>query len=147
VVTDTGRLRAAVFERTGIAIDESDPIMAVLVVAGVQTEEIVARLLARTSPARVAGVMVAGALAFAVAGVAVGWHLGRAELLQQQADPKLARLLVSEDGRAGLRLAKLGVAGLLANCSGRRSWRIQDGYCIPVTPQGRPDGFRVRESK
>jgi predicted DNA-binding transcriptional regulator AlpA len=27
-----------------------------------------------------------------------------------------------------VRLAELGVATLLANCSGRRSWRVQDGY-------------------
>ena len=44
------------------------------------------------------------------------------------------------------RLAKLGVASLLEKCAGRRSWRIQDGYCIPLTPDGRPDGFRVKAS-
>ena len=147
MVMDTRRLRASVFERTGIAIDEQDPIMAVLAVAAEQTEEIGARLLARTSPSRTAAVTAVAALSFAAVGAACGWHVGRAELLQQQADPKLARLLISEEGRAGLRLAELGVAGLLANCSGRRSWRIQDGYCIPATPQGKPDGFRVRESK
>lgn len=147
MVRDASRLRAIVFERTGIAVDESDPIMAVLVVAAEQTEEIGARLLARTSPARVAAVVAVAALSFAAVGAVAGWQIGRADLMQRQADPKLARLLVSEDGRAGLRLAELGVAGLLANCSGRRSWRIQDGYCIPATPQGLPDGFRVRESK
>ncbi len=26
-------------------------------------------------------------------------------------------------------------------------WRVQDGYCIPVTPQGLPDSFRVPEIK
>ena len=49
--------------------------------------------------------------------------------------------------KAGLRLAELGVAGLLAKCSGRRSWRIKDGYCIPATPNGQPDGFRVVDSR
>ena len=39
------------------------------------------------------------------------------------------------------------VAELLANCSGRPSWRIRNGYCIPATPRGTPDGFRVKESK
>lgn len=43
-------------------------------------------------------------------------------------------------------LAELGVAGLLAKCSGRRSWRIEDGYCVPVRPNGQPDGFRVGRS-
>jgi hypothetical protein len=37
------------------------------------------------------------------------------------------------------------VAALLANCSGRRSWRVRDGYCIPVNSDGLPDGFRVGE--
>ena len=97
MVMDTRRLRAAIFERSGIAIDEHDPIMAVVAACAQQTEEIGA-------------------------------------------------LLLSEQGRAGVRLAELGVAALLANCTGRRSWRVQDGYCIPITSQGLPDGFRVPES-
>ena len=67
----------------------------------------------------------------------------RAEWLRQQSDPRLAALLHSEQGRAGLRLAELGVAALLLNCNGRRSWRIQDGYCVLVTADGLPDGFRA----
>ena len=31
-------------------------------------------------------------------------------------------------------MVELGVAALLANCSGRRSWRIQDDYCVPLAP-------------
>lgn len=154
MVTDTRRLRAAVFERTGIAIDEQDPIMAVLAVAAEQTEEIGARLLARTSPARVAVVTAVAAFAFALAGGWMGWHIGqrnlekaRAEWVRAQADPRRAALLASGEGRAGLRLAELGVAELLANCSGRPSWRVREGYCVPATPHGTPDGFRVREGK
>lgn len=153
-MTDTTRLRTAIFERTGIAIDEQDPIMAVLAVSAEQTEEIGSRLLARTNPVRIATVTAATALVFALIGGLVGWRIGpaqleraRAEWNRQQADPRLAALLGSDEGRAGLRLAKLGVAGLLATCSGRRSWRMQEGYCIPATPEGRPDGFRVKESK
>ena len=151
---DTRQLRAAVFERTGIAIDEHDPIIAVLAVSAQQTEEIGGRLLARTSPVRVAAVMAAAALVFAVAGAGIAWQLAqgrieqvRAELLRQQSDPRLAALLASEEGKAGLHLAELGVASLLEKCSGRRSWRIKEGYCIPATPSGQPDGFRVAESK
>lgn len=143
MVTDTRRLRAAVFERTGIAIEEGDPIMAVLAASAQQTEEIGARLLARTSPVRVAIATGTVAVLFAVVGATAGWHAGRSDLLQTQADPKLARLLVSEEGKAGLRLAELGVASLLAKCNGRRSWRVQDGYCVPTTADGRPDGFRA----
>jgi hypothetical protein len=146
MVMDTGRLRAAIFERSGIAIDEHDPIMAVIAASAEQTEEIGARLLGRTSPVRVA---VAAAI-FAAAGTVTGWVLAeqrfgaeRAEWLRQQSDPRLAALLRSEQGRAGVRLAEAGVAALLANCNGRRSWRVHDGYCIPVTPDGNPDGFRV----
>ncbi len=151
---DTRQLRAAVFERTGIAIDEQDPIIAVLAVSAQQTEEIGRRLLARTSPVRVVAVMTMAALVFALAGAGVGWQIAqrqveeaRAEWLRQQSDPRLAALLASEEGKAGLRLAELGVAGLLAKCSGRRSWRIKEGYCIPAAPNGRPDGFRITESK
>lgn len=154
MVMDIARLRTAVFERTGIAVDEKDPIMAVLVVAAEQTEEIGERLLARTGPARVAAVTAVAASAFALVGGWVGLHIGRGHLeqarvewLQVQADPGRAALLASGEGRAALRLAELGVAELLANCSGRPSWRIRNGYCIPATPRGTPDGFRVKESK
>ena len=58
----------------------------------------------------------------------------------------LASLLSSDEGRSAIRLADLGVARLLEQCAGRRSWRVQDGYCIPMTPDGRPDGFRVKAS-
>ena len=154
MVMDTHRLRTAVFERTGIAIDEHDPIMAVLAVSAQQTEEIGNRLLARTSPVRVAAATAAVALVFAMTGGVAGWQLGqrsleeaRGEWVRTQADPRRAALLMSDEGRAGLRLAELGVARLLANCSGRRSWRVQEGYCIPTTPEGQPDGFRIREGQ
>jgi len=154
VVKDTRQLRAAIFERSGIAIDESDPIMAVLVASAQQTEEIGARLMNRTSLVRVVVATALVGLACAVIGASSAWYAAnerfsreRAEWLQEQADPRLARLLSSDEGRAGIRLAELGVAALLAKCSGRRSWRIQEGYCIPTTPEGRPDGFRINESK
>jgi hypothetical protein len=149
---DTRRLRAAIFERSGIAIDEHDPIMAVLAASAEQTEEIGARLLRRTSPVHVVVAVTVAAAIFAAAGTWAGWVLAkqrfeaeRAEWLRQESDPRLAALLLTEQGRAGLRLAEIGVAALLANCTGRRSWRVQDGYCIPVTAQGLPDGFRVPE--
>lgn len=154
MVMDTRRLRAAVFERTGIAIDENDPIMAVLAISAQQTEDIGARLLARSSPARVATVIAATGLLFALVGGLAGWQVGRrnveearTEWTRTQANPRLAALVASDEGRAGLRLAELGVAGLLADCNGRRSWRIRDGYCVPATPQGQPDGFRIKEGK
>ena len=102
---------------------------------------------------RVVAATAVAAFVFAMAGAAVGWHMGQrnleeaqAQWTRQQADPQLAALLTSEEGRAGLRLAELGVAGLLAKCRGRRSWRVENGYCIPTTPNGRPDGFRMSES-
>jgi hypothetical protein len=152
VVMDTRRLRAAIFERSGIAIDEHDPIMAVVAASAEQTEEIGARLLSRASPVRIVFAVSITAALFAVAGTWTGWAMAqqrfeaeRVEWLRVQNDPRLAALLISEQGRAGVWLAELGVAELLANCSGRRSWRVQDGYCIPITPQGMPDGFRVRQ--
>ena len=154
MVTDTRWLRAAVFERTGIAIDEHDPIMAVLAVSAQQTEEIGSRLLARANPVRVVAATAVAALVFASAGAMVGWRVGngqldqaRAEWNRRQADPRLAALVASDEGTAGLRLAELGVARLLAECSGRRSWRVRGGYCIPTTAQGQPDGFRIKEGK
>lgn len=151
---DTRRLRAAIFERSGIAIDEHDPIMAVLAASAEQTEEIGARLLSRTSPVRVAVAVTVAAAIFAAAGTVSGWLLAeqrfgaeRAEWLRQQSDPRLAALLRSEQGSAGVRLAELGVAALLINCNGRRSWRVQDGYCVPVTADGHPDGFRVADAR
>ena len=69
---DTRRLRAAIFERSGIAIDEHDPIMAVLAASAEQTEEIGARLLSRTSPVRVAVAVTVAAAIFAAAGTVTG---------------------------------------------------------------------------
>jgi hypothetical protein len=150
MVTDTSRLRAAIFEHGGIAVDEHDPIMAVLVASAQQTEEIGTRLLKRTSPVRVIAATAVAGLIFAAAGAAVAWHLAgqhletqRTEWLRQQNDPRLAALLMSEEGRAGMRLAEAGVARLLAKCNGRGSWRVQDGYCVPMRPDGRPDGFKL----
>jgi len=149
---DTRQLRATVFERSGIALDEHDPIMAVIAASAAQTEEIGARLLRRTNPVRVAVAVTAAAVVFGVAGTVAGWFLAerrfdaeRAEWLRQQSDPRLAALLRSEQGRAGVRLAELGVASMLANCDGRRSWRIKDGYCVPAMADGAPDGFKVRD--
>jgi hypothetical protein len=147
---DTRRLCAAVFERSGIAVDEHDPIVAVLAASAEQTEEIGERLLSRTNPVRIALAVTVAAAVFAAAGTWTGWALAqqrfeaeRAEWLRQQRDPRLTALLQSEQGKAGVRLAELGVAALLVNCNGRRSWRVQDGYCIPATPDGIPDGFRI----
>jgi len=154
MVMDTRRLRAAIFERSGIAIDEHDPIMAVLAASAEQTEEIGARLLSRTSPVRVAVAVTVAAAIFAAAGTVTGWLLAeqrfgaeRAEWLRQQSDSRLAALLRSEQGRAGVRLAELGVAALLLNCNGRRSWRVKDGYYMAVTADGQPDGFRVADAR
>jgi hypothetical protein len=151
LVTDTRRLRATIFERSGIAIDEHDPIMAVLIASAQQTEDIGERLLRRANPMRfvVAGVFFAVTI-FAVAGTVVGWLLAQqrfeAERIQWQylqSDPDVTALLRPEQGRAGLRLAELGVASLLLKCEGRQSWYVREGYCIPTTFDGRPDGFRV----
>ena len=150
---DTGQLRAMIFERTGIAIDERDPIMAVLVASAHQSEEIGSRLLARVSPVRVVVATAAAGLVFALAGAAGAWYVNQGDLekaqarwVRAQSDPRLASLLSSDEGRSAIRLADLGVARLLEKCAGRRSWRVQDGYCIPMTADGRPDGFRVRVS-
>lgn len=150
MVTDVSRLRAAIFERSGIAVDEHDPIIAVLVASAQQSEEIGSRLLARANPVRVVAATAAAALVFALVGGLVGWRMGhgeleraRAEWNRQQADPGLAALLASDEGKAGLALAELGVARVLVKCSGRRSWRVQDGYCVPMRPDGRPDGFKL----
>jgi hypothetical protein len=153
MVIDTRRLRAIIFEHGGIAIDEHDPIMAVLIASAQQTEEIGERLLRRANPMRF---VVAGAVAvtiFAATGAAVGWLLAQqrfeAERVQWQylqSDADVTALLRSEQGRAGLRLAELGVASLLLKCEGRHSWYVREGYCIPTTSDGRPDGFRVDAS-
>lgn len=147
---DTQRLRTAIFERSGIAIDEQDPIVAVLVASKLQTEEIGTRLLRRTSPLRIAAVVVITALVFAAASSVLTWHVEqrlfddeRADWLRKQSDPRREVLLRSEQGKAALALAEAGVAELLAKCNGRRSWRIENGYCVPVAADGRPDGFRM----
>ncbi len=150
MVTDTNRLRAAIFERSGIAIDEHDPIMAVLAASAQQTEEIGARLLKRTAPVRVVVATAVAALVFAALGASGSYYVAqrrfeaeRAEWLRKQADPRRAALLASDEGKAALRLAELGVASMLAQCNGRRSWRVKAGYCVPMRPDGRPDGFKL----
>lgn len=153
MVKDINRLRATIFECTGIAIDEKDPIMAVIVASAQQTEEIGTRLLSRTNPVRVVVASAGLALLFAATSSWATWQIAQsnaraelAEWLRQQSDPRTAALLRSEQGRAGLRLAQLGVASVLANCNGRRSWQVTDGYCVPRTADGQPDGFSVGAS-
>src|SRR5438105_1165151 len=100
VVKDTTPVRADVFERTGIALDEKDPIMAVLVACAQQTEEIGARLLKR-----VAAAIFASALLAAIAAASASWatwqvaeaaaRAERAEWLSQQTNPRAAALLRS----------------------------------------------------
>jgi hypothetical protein len=77
------------------------------------------------------------ALLFAGLGTSGAWYAAqrhleraRADWLGQQADPRRAALLTSDEGKAAVHLAELGVAGLLAKCSGRR-------------PDGRLDGFKL----
>src|SRR5207302_10992888 len=74
MVSDSRRLRAAIFERSGIAIDEHDPIMAVLIASAEQTEEIGARLLNRTSPVRIVVATAVAALLFTAIGASGGWY-------------------------------------------------------------------------
>ena len=147
---DTKRLRATIFEHSGIAVEDGDPIMAVLVASAYQTEEIGARLLRRMSPVRVVVMMTMAGLLFAAIGSFITWRVEqrlfaveRADWMRQQSDPRLAALLRSSQGMAALALAESGVADLLAKCNGRGSWRVENGYCIPATPEGKPDGFKV----
>jgi hypothetical protein len=150
MVSDVSRLRAVVFERAGIAIDEKDPIMGVLVACAYQTEEVGARLLAQASPLRAIVITAAAVLFSSLLSVGTAWHVAQAdaaaqrlEWIRQQRDPRIAALIASDQGRAGLRLAELGVAKVLSDCTGRRSWRMQQGYCIPMSSSGQPDGFKV----
>ncbi len=149
-MTESKRLRAIIFEHSGIAVEDGDPIMAVLVASAHQTEEIGERLLRRMSPVRVVVAVAITGLVFATAGSLVTWHVEqrlfaveRADWMRQQNDPRREALLRSGQGMAALALAESGVAELLAKCNGRRSWRVEDGYCIPVTADGKPDGFKV----
>src|SRR5258708_39899917 len=77
---DTRRLRAAIFERSGIAIDEHDPIMAVVAACAQQTEEIGALLLGRTNPVRIVVAVTVAAAIFAAAGDRDGVGLGSAAI-------------------------------------------------------------------
>jgi hypothetical protein len=150
MVTDTARLRADVFEQTGIAIDEKDPIMAVLVASARQAEEIGHRVLTRVSPVRAMAVSAIAAAAAAMVASWTTWQIAqgqsraeRAEWALMQTNPRTSALLRSGQGRAAIRLADLGVARMLADCSGRASWRVVNGYCIPITAAGKPDGFKI----
>ena len=40
-------------------------------------------------------------------------------------------------------LQALALLGLLPELNDRRSWRVQEGYYISVTPDGLREGFRV----
>lgn len=153
MVASVDRLRTKVLQQTGIAIDATDPLLAVLVASAEQTEEVGDRLLHRVSATRTIVASAATSLVMCAATAWMTWHVAesraraeRAEWLRQQADPRTAALLRSEQGRAALRLAELGVASLLANCNGRRSWQVIGGYCVPRTAAGKPDGFSVDAS-
>ena len=144
------RLRAKVLQQTGIAIDANDPLVAVLVASTEQAEEVGNRLLRRVSVTRAVLASAATSLLMSGGAAWATWQVAdsraraeRAEWLRQQADPRTAALLRSEQGRAALRLAELGVAEILVKCAGRSSWQMSKGYCVPKKADGRPDGFNV----
>lgn len=135
-----------------MAIGDDDPILAVLIASSQQAEEIGARLLKRIRPVRMLCAGAAAALLGGVVGAYGGLYAAekrfsaeRAEWIEQQRDPRIAKLLASHEGQAAMRLAELRVAHLLLTCTGRRSWAVHDDYCVPATAEGRPDGFRVRD--
>jgi hypothetical protein len=70
-------------------------------------------------------------------------QMDRLNWINQQKDPHLAALLISKEGRAGIKLAQLGVADLLLNCNGRSSWKIIEHYCVPMIEGDRADGFKI----
>ena len=151
---DTARLLASIFERRGIAIDEHDPIMAVLVASAQQTEEIGAHLLRRMSPGRVEVMMTMAGLLFVAIVSFITWRVDhqllafeRADWMRHRSDSRLAGLLHSSQGMAAMALAETGVVELLAKCNGRPNWRIEQRYCIPVIPNGKPDGFKVSDTQ
>jgi hypothetical protein len=72
--------------RSGIAIDEQDPIMAVLVASAEQTEEIGARLLNRTSPVRIVVATAVVALVFAAIGASAAWYAAQRQLEGSRAE-------------------------------------------------------------
>ena len=141
---DTRRLCAAIFERSGIAVDEHDPIVA--------DDDAKLRVGMRASLAQLhqrLGVTTVYVTHDQTEAMTLGQRVAvmRDGKILQCDRPQALYARPDKEGKAGLHLAELGVAQLLAKCSGRRSWRIKDGYCIPVTPQGLPDGFRVSESR
>src|SRR5215217_3427275 len=97
------RLRSNILQQTGIAIDPSDPLVAVLVASADQAEEVGNRLLRRVSVTR--AVLASAATSMMMCAVTAWgtWQVAesraraeRAEWLRQQADPRTAALLRSE---------------------------------------------------
>ena len=56
---------------------------------------------------------------------------------------RAAVFLASAEGRAGLRLAELGQATALLNCSGA-GWVVRDGFCFGTPRDGKTVGWRLK---
>src|SRR5687767_12179359 len=99
--------------------------MAILAISAEQTEQIGHQLLRRVSVTRAIVASSVAALVFGSITSFATWEVAqsrttaeRAEWLRQQSDARTAALLRSHEGKAGLRLAELGVASLLVKCNG-----------------------------
>ncbi|MCX8016898.1 MAG: hypothetical protein N2690_03185 [Rhodocyclaceae bacterium] len=86
---------------------------------------------------------VAGGVGVVVAGLAFGGGYWLASTASENEALRAGQVFATPEGRAAARLAELGQARTLLECSGP-GWTAKDGYCYGTAKDGKTFGWRVR---
>ena len=86
---------------------------------------------------------VAGAVCVVLAGVSFGGGYWVARTASDSDAVRAGRVLAGDEGRAAVRLAELGQAKALLECSGP-GWTTKDGFCYGTAKEGKTVGWRTK---
>lgn len=136
---EVSHLQAAILKHGGLRVDKDDPLLAVLATF-VHLQEGQDRR-ARMSTLQPWLILIVSMILTS----ALGFLAGRMTSSDGEPHSSGVMLPAGSQGDAAAALARTGVAEILAKCSGRKSWKQKDGYCVPMTESGKPDGYRLPE--
>ena len=86
---------------------------------------------------------VAGAMCIVIAGLSFGGGYWVARTASDSEAVRSGQVLAGDEGRAAVRLAELGQAKALLECSGP-GWTRQDGFCYGTAKNGKTVGWRTK---
>ena len=88
-------------------------------------------------------IAVAGTVCIVIAGLSFGGGYWVARTASDSEAVRSGQALAGDEGRAAVRLAELGQAKALLECSGP-GWTRQDGFCYGTAKDGKTVGWRTK---